>query len=157
MNQLRKKPEADPDGRRTGRASYVKNYIDAHHEKRVAERALTVIKKEIAELEPRVMDHLVQMGYDHIKVDGTTVYIKRNLRANIAGGVDKKAMATAFKLFEMEYLIKPTVNANSLSSYFRNEEDALDSPPEKVDDLIPEELKPFVNIFEQFSLGVRQS
>lgn len=158
MNQMtRKKPEADPDGRRTGRASYVKSYVALHNEKREAERSLASIKKQIADVEPHVMDHLTQMGYDNIKVDGTTIYIKRNLRANIVGGVDKEAMAEAFKKFDMEYLIKPTVNANSLSSYFRNEEDALDTPPEDVADLVPEELREFVKLFEQFQLGVRQS
>lgn len=157
MNQTRKKPEAESDGRRTGRASYIKSYVTLHHEKREAKSALAAIQKRIVDIEPQVMDHLTQMGYDHIKVDGTTIYIKRNLRASIAGGVDKVAMRTVFEQFGMTYLIKPTVNANSLSSYFRNEEDQLDTPPEKIDDLIPDELKPYIKIFEQFQLGVRQS
>jgi hypothetical protein len=157
MSLTRKKPEAETDGRRTGRASYVKSLVALHHEKKEAERVLTGIKKQIAEVEPQVMDHLTQMGYDHVNVDGTTIYIKRNIRASISGGINKSHMAEVFAKHNMTYLIKPTVNANSLASYFRNEEDALDEPPENIDDLIPVDLKEFVNIFEQFSLGVRQS
>jgi len=154
MNTTRRRPEAE--GSRTGVSKHIRDYVALEKRRRDLETELKSVKALLDTKKEGVMDHFQQMGYDKITLDGITLYINRAIRASKNGEADDTTFKAAMESAGLGHLVKSTVNANSLASHFRNYEESLEAPVNRVEDLVPENLRGFINIHEIFDIRSRK-
>jgi len=105
--------------------------------------------KELANMERELLEEFADAGTQSIKVDGRTVYMKRQLWARRPAGVAPADQAQAALAAGLDYLVEPKVSTQGLSAYVRD--------MERADEALPPELDGFVRVDEVFTLGVRKA
>lgn len=146
-----------PEGRRTGVAKNVRDYAKLVTQKNALDKELKSVKKLISEKEQSVMDHFQQMGYQSLNIDGITIYLNRRLQVGKRPEASPEQLVAALTAAGMEEYVKPTINARSITSYYRNVEETLETIPNSVDALLQPEVRDVLNIHEIYSIGARKS
>lgn len=121
-------------------------------EKRKLDEALRAVKDQIAELEPEMLNHMMedQMDRLHLTVDGekVTLYIHRMMYAKPREG-DRATVVSTLKRCGMSDFVTENYNSNSLSAYVR-ERLASGSPLQPT-------LSGVIEVSEQVSIRGRRS
>lgn len=113
--------------------------------KRETETKLNTFKDQLAEIEPRLIDALVETGIKQIGKRGMTLSIRRQLWAS-ATDIEACKICEDTKL-----LVKETINTQTLSSYVRELETDDDNMP-----ILPAILKDAIRVTEKFSIQARK-
>lgn len=135
----------------------LRSFIAAANKKAELEAALKVVKKEMADLEPAILDQFIEAGMQNTKVDGRVVYIQNDIFASPAAGEDdeeggdtRAKVAEALAQTEYAPLAKLNYNAQSLNAAIREiarevetacEADGRMFDAQAVEDALPEPLK----------------
>ena len=122
-------------------------YIQLIKEKKELECKLKKIKTAIEENEPEVLEHFQKYGLKNMSQDGLTLYLKRELWAGRAEGVEAEEAIKALQHAGLSEYAAPRVNTVSLSGYLRE----LDRDGEP----FPKELEGIINLNEVFKIGSR--
>lgn len=117
------------------------------------------IKKQIAEVEERIIEHLGQEGLQNVKdaSSGKTIYIKRRIYARPT--VDRPIVCAAMKNHDkLRDYVEEGFNVNSLSAYFKAEAariaEETGEPVTDLTTLLPDDLRDLIALTEDYTLGV---
>lgn len=116
--------------------------LELRSEKERHEDALKGINAEIDVITQRVLDRWSEEGVSSMKVDGTTVYLRRSIYARV---LDREHVVEALREAGLDAMLTP--NTNTLSAWLREKEEAGEP--------LPPSLEGIVGTFERFALGVR--
>lgn len=126
-------------------AEIMRRYRTLMEEKRVHNENLENVKRELAELEPIVLEMMSQDGLQHVRIDNKTLYIHRQLWAGMEEGYSKEQVAQSLVNAGLGDYVVPSFNTSQVSAYFR--EQARENDNLK----LPEGLK----LTEKFTVRMR--
>lgn len=118
-----------------------RQYVQYVHEKQRLEASLKLVKEQMDELEPRVLDHMANNGVQRMTVDGITLHIRRELWARATS----PEAPDVLRAHDLGFMARETVNAQTLSAWVR-EQDANGTP-------IPEAIAAVIAVAEVYKLG----
>jgi hypothetical protein len=142
-------------------ADLVNRFIELEEMRKSREGEIDEIKKEVAELEPQIMERFENAGMQSMKSkQGTVIYIRRDLWAGAKEGAEV-LLLEALKSVGLGDMVKEKVNTQTLSAYIREQEKDqfganVSAKPEEIIGVLPEGLREAVNITEKFSLRTRK-
>lgn len=124
----------------------VARIIELDERKRALEEEIDRIKFERRTLEERVMEQWAEAGVQHVRQQGMTVYLRRDVWAGIHEEF-KTAAPYAFMRADLGHML--SVNSQTLSAYVRE----LERKGEEA----PEEIARLIRTTEQFSIRSRRA
>jgi len=125
----------------------VDEFVLLTQRKQQLEADLSGVKKELGEMEPRILDHFEKHGIQRITQGGLTVYLSRSLWAGKDEGVENDEAVEALNTAGLGMFAEPRINVSSLSRYFRDLEE--NGEP------FPKCLEGKIRLTEKFKLGAR--
>jgi len=125
--------------------SLATNYILAVKECRELDAEIKKRKEERDQMEAQLLQAFIQEGVQSIKTAEGMAYMRRDLWASLIGSPNTLVDTP------LDWLIKPSVNQQSLSSAVR------EYPRDELSDLpiLPEEVKELIKVVEVFKIRVR--
>lgn len=118
-------------------------------EKKALENKVDALTAEIEQLDVQLSDAMTQAELDRFTRNGSTFYLKSRLYASAASGC-KDEMIEAFKQNGYASMVKESVNANTLSSFIKEQQELTGKD-------VPEWLEGKINTYEKVSIGIRKS
>lgn len=134
---------------KTGSSLTLRKYARLDRDRRTLKEKLAKVEAEIDETEPGVIEHFQRMGMDRATIDGTTIYLRRELWAGKADGVTDEAACDALAANGLGDYVKRKFNTQSVSAFVRE----LDGRGEP----LPAPLAAVLKISEVFKIGTRRS
>lgn len=129
------------------KSDLVKRAVRLRKDRDALKAKLATVETQLAAVEPKVLEWLQENGFPRISHEGMTVYIRREVWASLADGVDigclKEAIAAAGH--DPTLIVRERANGQTLSAFVR-EFDARGEP-------LPNSLAAAVKISEVFKLG----
>ena len=118
-------------------------YASLTMEKRALQAREKIVTQDLATLEERVTDIFAENGWSSVATAGGTVYLHREVFARLAkdeeGGYDEAH--SALNACGLGYMVKGTVNSQSLRAYVREREEyGEEIPPEAARWIIKTEM-----------------
>jgi hypothetical protein len=107
------------------------------------------LSQQISDIEYRLSNMMAESETQNFTHAGTMFCLMTKTRASAAAGV-KDELYTALKSNGFGSLVYETVNANSLSSFVKEQ-------IEENNDALPDWLTDLVNVFEQTTVSVRKA
>ena len=131
------------------RTELVHNYIKLTKEKRQTETFLNAIKKNLAAMQEQVIDYFINEGIQNLATKEGTAYLSQDIHASLVADDNGEYDGAHQALTDanLGYLVKAGVNTKSLTAYIRQQQ--------KNEEPIPENIVPFLSIFEQNRIGVK--
>ncbi len=121
-------------------------FADLVQEKRQLQQRLNNLNKTITTREALLSEEFVKAGVQNIKINsGVLVYLRRELWASVDDGIQM----AVFKKSEWGWMVKETVNRQTLSAEVKELEKDDEMMP-----ILPEALS-FIKVTESFKIGVR--
>jgi len=117
--------------------------------KQEVEQLLKEINEQIDETNYRLSELMAESETQNFTRSGTMFYLTTKTHASAVAG-SKEELHTALKTQGFGDLVYETVNANSLSSFVKEQ-------IEENDDEIPTWLEGLVNVFDKTSVGVKKA
>lgn len=127
-------------------------YADLTRRKRELERQLNFVKEDLTRRETVLAEKLAEAGLQQLKTDdGTVIYRNEALFASLVKDEDGEhaGAVTALRGHGLGWLVKETVNANTLRSWVKEQEQSGEG--------LPAELRPWLKVTRQPRVGVRVS
>lgn len=118
-------------------------------QKEAAEQELQDINAKIDETDYRLSELMAESETQNFTRGGVMFYLVTKTRASAVAG-SKEELFTALRREGYGELVTETVNANSLSSFVKEQ-------IEENEDILPGWLSGLVNVFEKTSVGVRKA
>ncbi len=141
----------------------LKEFVALEDEEDALKATLKVIGTRLAELSESLTQQFVQDGIQSTRIDGRTVYLRRDIYASAKDG-NKEAVVAALKACNLGQYVKEDYNANSLKAYVREmvreAEEQARAEGRVIDDpakALPEHLAATLNISTVFSVSSRRS
>jgi len=136
----------------------VNQFLALDTRKRDLKAVLTQVEAELQRLEPEILDRFERAGVQRMTMtDGTTAYIRRDLRVRAADG-DTERVIEALKESGLGDMVAEKFNTNTLAAYVR--EQARQHETNGDGPLSPEAIKVMLGdlgetlaIYEQFSVN----
>lgn len=117
--------------------------------KQSLERQLKEAKKDIAEMEEKLLPQFEEAGISKMTKDDYTIYIKRNRWPKFREGHDKIELIGALKSAGWDEQVYETYNTQRLAAVLREMQDSGEALPPEVDTCI--------ELSESFNLGTRKA
>lgn len=117
--------------------------------KKDLEAQTKVLSAEIAQLDEQLSDAMTEAELDRFSRNGSTFYLKSRLFASPVAG-RKDEMMKALKENGYGSLVTETVNANTLSSFIKEQREISGGD-------VPAWLGDTVSTYEKVSVGIRKS
>lgn len=127
-------------------ADRLHRYLALQARKRALDTESKEVGAEMERLQAEILDRWVDDGVTSVRVNGSTVYVRRQALATIVDG-DYDRAARALREAGLEGLLR--ANTTSLGAFIR-ECEANEQP-------LPPSFEGAIATFERFSLGVRNS
>lgn len=124
----------------------VARLIELDERRHELEGQLDQIKYERKVLEERLMEQWAEAGVQHVRQNGMTVYLRRDVWAGIDAEY-KTSAPYAFMRADLGHML--SVNSQTLSAYVRE----LERKGEEA----PEDIRQLIRTTEQFSIRTRRS
>lgn len=151
-------PEYDP-GLEGPDFNRLLTFVALSDEKAALDARLKVVKDELAALSDLLATQFALAGVPRMTVNGRTVYLHRQVWASVQpedGDLD-----AAFKVLErydMGWMVKPTVNSQTLSARIREMEKEFEGLDfQDFLDSLPPDLRDALRITEKFEVRSRKS
>lgn len=135
-------------------ADRIAEYIELSEKKRTLEADLRSLKARIADAREPLLDEFSTHGLKRVADDdtGRTLYIHRAIRIKNMGD-DRTAACEALRAAGLGHYVAEGFNLNSVSAYFREMLDELDSPVDP-NSVLPDELKGVIELVADVDLRV---
>lgn len=128
------------------RLSKFRDYVNLDKERRALENELKHVKAKLNTAEETLLTFMEQSGMQSAKIDGITVYLHRQWWAS---ATDVQAILDNR---DSAFLVKETVNGNSLSSWVRELDKDGEGQP-----VLPDDLKTAIKVTERFAVRTRKA
>lgn len=141
----------------------VKKYAGLFREKREIEQRLKALEPGMKELEGVVIDYFQKHGVDRQAIDGTTVYLRRELWAGREEAIENDAACAALVAAGLPDYVEPRFNTMKLSAYVREldkQDEHADARDRKPGDAFFEShpgTRGVIKVSEVFKVGARNS
>ncbi len=122
---------------------------DMQERKKELDAETKALSADIDTLNLLLSDAMTEAELDRFSRNGSTFYLKSRIFASPAAG-RKEEMMEALKKNGYGTLVVETVNAQTLSSFIKEQREANDGND-------PEWLNGIVSVFEKVSVGIRKS
>lgn len=124
-------------------------------QKQETDQLLKRINEQIDETDYRLSELMAESETQNFTRSGTMFYLTTKTRASAVAG-SKDELYAALKAHGFGDLVYETVNANSLSSFVKEQ---IEENAESLcgGDTLPDWLKGLVNVFDKTSVGVKKS
>ncbi len=126
----------------------VQEYAALVARKRELEAELRAIQDRLNEMEPGLVEQLIEAGVQHVRVGGQTVYLQQEIWASPADG-DYDALCDALERAGLGDMVVRRVHHHTLTAWVRE--------LRKAEEEIPEEVRPYLKISETYRLRVRKA
>lgn len=130
-----------------GGIDQLRRFVALTEKKKAIDAELKDLKDQIGELEPDVLEYMQDNGIQSAKVDGYTVYLRRDIRASFRGTPEAFAAVEANGLQDA---LTTTINAQRAASivreFLKNDDEAA-----------PAWLGDAFGIVDQFRAGIRKA
>lgn len=113
---------------------------------KAGEENLKDLKEQAARLEEQLLDQFAEAEVRSVKACGATFFLQKTLWASVE---NTPAAYAALQKVGLGAMVQPRVNAQTLSSYVREQAD-LGRP-------LPAEIEAYLKISEKWEIRVRQS
>ena len=133
----------------TGDSRTLKRFAKLDKLKRELKKKIEANEADLKEVEPQVINYFQRMGMDNAKIDGVTIYLRRELWAGKNEAISSETFHDALTANGLGDYVKPKVNTQQLSAYVRE----LDARGEK----LPVALEGIIKTSEVFKVGTRKS
>ena len=133
-----------------GLAAAAAEYAELTQRKRDLERQLAFVKEDLTRREEILAADLEAAGLQQLKTNaGAVLYRHEALFASLVKDADGEPAAALAALQQqgLGWMVKPTVNANTLRSWVKEQEQTLEG--------LPAELRPHLKISRLPRVGVR--
>jgi hypothetical protein len=133
-------PPPDTDGQID--MNLVRRYKALKEQQAISEAEAKAMKDEAEIIEEQLIEQFSEAGVQNLNVDGKTVYLHRSIYAQRLPDKTAEDVIAALEAAGAGDLVKPTVNANTLSAYVRElteDDDAPGLPPAVAEVLAPGE------------------
>jgi hypothetical protein len=152
-------PEWDPRG--AERRAF-QQFAALTRTKRDLERQLDQVKDQLDALAYQLRDYLGEGGYDRVRIDGFTIYVRRQLFARKFDWASTGEVCRALKENDLGQFVKEQYNSQTLSKYIReleelHEEDLRTGKILSVGELLPKSLVRVLNIEPSFQVVALES
>lgn len=128
----------------------VKRYIALRDRQKELDGQASSVKEEADALEQLLLDHFAEQSIDSMRVDGRTVYLRRQVWAKVPDGVDKAQIVSAFREAGLDHMVTPpSFNSNTVSSWMRD--------LEREGEALPPPLNGLLESSEVYNVRVRRS
>ena len=135
----------------------VKLYRDLRDEEKRLGAEAGGIKERANALEKELLEEFGEEGVQSVQVDGSTVYLKRELwAAKASDDVDSERIRQALHDAGLSEFVTEKHNSSTLSAYLRNLEDALDDG-QSLTDAMPQQLRGVIKGVEVFKVLYRKA
>lgn len=128
----------------------ISRLIEIDTQKRALEDQLKDLNAERSALEAELLDQWAEEGVQHVRQNGMTVYLHRQLWASVKPEERPRAVQ-AFEAAGLEDML--SVNTQTLSAWWRERADV----EEQEEGGIPETIKELVNVEERYAIRTRRS
>lgn len=141
-------------------ADLVQKFIDLDQQRKAKERDVETLKEEITVLETELLQRFEHAGMQSMKsASGVTVYIHRQIWAGAQDGMGP-FLPDALRGIGLGDLVQERVNTQTFSAWVREQAKASENghvlSPEEIVAVLPESLRPIVNVTEKYSLRARK-
>ena len=109
----------------------LREFVWLSKRKEELEGNLEGIKKRMAELKVKLSEQFINSGVQNCTVDGKNVYLSRQIWAKFVAGDSEDETSLAVQRLKdhgLGWLVKPSVNGQTLSAWIREEEKQSDLP-----------------------------
>lgn len=128
----------------------VREFVALEHARREHEKALKVIQKKMAQLQPHVAEFMGAFNMDKLTLDGYTVFPSRNRYIRRRENISTDDVAQTLRdMDDWSYLVRESYNASSLRSAVL---EVLDSGAD-----LPSQLLSVIEVEEVASIRFRES
>jgi len=134
-------------------------FVEIEKARRELETRLEELKAERATLEEELLRQFQESGIDSMRVDGMTVYLKREIWAGAKDG-DYERACRALREAGLDQYVQERFNTQSLSAYVREQARLLaddTAGPDEILAVLPEPLRDAISVTEKFSLRTRKA
>lgn len=137
----------------------IRLFVALADRKDALETELKQIKAQMAAMKPSLSEQMLESGMQSTNIDGRTVYLQRQLWASFKPPEDQEDIGVnAFLEAKLGWLVKATVNSQTLSAYVREQAEFNDAQDmEDVIASLPEQIRPFVKVSEVFDIRARKA
>lgn len=126
----------------------LRQYRELREAQNISEAEGKAYKEEADAIQERLIEMFADAGMQNINIDGKTIYLHRSVYAARCAGVTTEDVMAALLEADAGDLIKPTVNANTLSAWVRELTDDDDAPG------LPEPVVGVLEPGERFSVRI---
>ena len=132
-------------------------YVQLHGLKKQLEGMAKAIGQSLDELEQPLIEAMVADELPSMRIDERTLFLHSILRSSVVGG-SEEAVSMIKGFDETNYLVKETVNANSLSAWVREfaDRDEVECNEEGIP-VLPEEVASAIAVANVRSARVKAS
>lgn len=126
-------------------------FVGLTRQKRDLKRLLEEIDGKLKTLELQLREYMGEGGYERIRIDGFTVYLRRELWARRFEWASLEKVCAALKSSGMEQFVKEQYNTSTLSAHIRelereHAEELKTGALASVADLLAPELRAVLNV-----------
>lgn len=150
--QQEPQPAAKPTGQAVQLSAAAGEYAAMTRRKRELEKELNFLKEDLARREGQLADTMTAEGVQQLKTaEGATVYLNEAVFASLVKDPDGETAGAlaALKAQELGWMVKETVNTNTLRSWVKE--------VEKSNGALPPAITPWVKVSRLPRVGVRSS
>jgi hypothetical protein len=137
------------------------SYAQLIDERRELSTQLKAVEVQIEKLTPRLMNYFETNGIQSLRVNGVTIFLRRELwaRPKVAG--DRHRVCLALQNAGLGHFVEPNYNAQTLSAWVRNLEDEhaeeIASEGKTVADFLPPGVAVLLNVEPNWKIQGRKT
>jgi hypothetical protein len=153
--------EREPEPKLAAAYETFVQFVRLTREKRSLAAQLKTVEEQLDRMEPQLRDYMGSEGFEKVKVEGCTIYLRPSLWGRPKEGVSTSAICLALKLSGLEEFVKERYSAKQISSHLEGlaeayKEELADGTYTSVADVLPEELRAVLDIEPQQSIVVME-
>lgn len=130
----------------------VRKYAQLENRRAELDDELKAVKAQLADLEPAVLSYFQRQGMQSTKMEGRTLYLKRELYAGRADGIESEFACEALKSAGLGEFVREGIVTNSLSALLRERD-----REHGYEQAVPEPLRGVIVANEVHKVGSRRA
>ncbi|HUV74227.1 MAG TPA: hypothetical protein VMW79_07955 [Anaerolineae bacterium] len=134
----------------------IRRFMDHRIRRFRAEDDLRAMKNEEKDMARQINSMLASESAGKVNIDGHTVYPMRVMRASTVGGC-MPMLIDGFKNLGMDSIVSQTINAQTLTGFVNEYDPDRMMSAEELAEKLPDEIREFINLYEDLMVGVRKS
>lgn len=127
----------------------VRTYIRLRRQQRQREAEASAVKEEADLIEQELLEEFARDSVQNMNVDGTTVYLHRQLWCRVEDGVEKDQVIEGLREAGLGHFVTETFSTQTISSWMRD--------LEREGEDLPDELTGLLGTTEKFAIKTRRS